>query len=159
MTRGANKEDHTMDNRSFDQSSIQGDELPPDLQAAASRYAAQPVPRPSSAETARLVHMLVTEATFQTQYTHEKGNAPLWRIAVLTRWRVYMLGPWYWMASVLLLLAGIGLSRSFAISSIVAKAMQRLRHDCERRTPVQWSGLGLRYAATHSRRLRKDRAI
>jgi hypothetical protein len=108
-----------MDNRSFDQSPIRGDDLPPDLQAIVNSYVAQPVPRPSSTETARLIHTLLTEATFQVQDTHEKGKAPLWRIAVLTRWRVYLLGPWFWMAGVLLLLAGIGLSQSFTVSDLI----------------------------------------
>jgi hypothetical protein len=108
-----------MDNRSFDQPPIQSDELPPDLQAVASSYAAQPVPRPASAVTTQLVHTLLTEATFQEQDMHEKGNAPLWRIAVLARWRVYLLGPWFWIAGILLLLAGIGLSRSLTVSDLI----------------------------------------
>lgn len=49
---------------------------------------------------------------------HEKGNAPFWRLAVLTRWRVSLLGPWFWMAGVLLLLVGIGLSQSFTVSEL-----------------------------------------
>jgi hypothetical protein len=108
-----------MDNRSFDQSPIQGDDFPPDLQAIVNSYAAQPVPRPSSTETARLIHTLLVEAAFQAQDTHEKGNASLWRLAVLTRWRVSLLGPWFWMASVLLLLAGIGLSRSLTVTDLI----------------------------------------
>jgi hypothetical protein len=108
-----------MDNRSFDQPLTQSDELPPDLQATALSYAAQPVPRPSSTETARLIHTLLTEAAFQAQDTHEKGKAPLWHIAALARWRVSLLGPWFWLAGVLLLLVGIGLSRSLTISDLI----------------------------------------
>ncbi|EFH85167.1 hypothetical protein [Ktedonobacter racemifer] len=108
-----------MDNHSFDQPLTQRDELPPDLQTVVNSYAAQPVPRPSSTETARLIHTLLTEAAFQAQDTHKEGTPHLWRIAVLTRWRVYLLGPWFWMASVLLLLAGIGLSRSLSVSDLI----------------------------------------
>jgi hypothetical protein len=104
-----------MDNRSFDQS----DELPLDLQATARSYAAQPVPRPSSAETAQLMHALLTEATFQAQGTHSAKNDHLWHIPVLTRWRVYLLGPWFWIAGVLLLLVGILLTRSLAVSDLI----------------------------------------
>ena len=93
-----------MDNRSFDQAPIQSDDLPADLQAIVNSYAAQPIPRPSSTETARLIRTLLVEAAFQAQDTHEKGNASLWRLAVLTRWRVFLLGPWFWMSGVLLLL-------------------------------------------------------
>jgi hypothetical protein len=108
-----------MDNHLFDQPPREREELPPDLQAAARSYAAQPVPRPSSAETTRLIHALLTEAAFQTQDTREPGTSHLWRIAVLTRWRLHLLGPWFWMAGVLLLLAGIGLSQSFTVSDLI----------------------------------------
>lgn len=108
-----------MDNRSFDQPPIQGDELPPDLQATALSYAAQPVPQPSSTETARLIHTLLTEAAFQAQDTHEEGTPHLWRMVVLTRWRLYLLGPWFWMAGVLLCLSGIGLSRSLMVADLI----------------------------------------
>ncbi len=108
-----------MDNSSFDQSPIQSDELPLDLQAAARSYAAQPVPRPSSADTAQLIHALLTEAAFQAQDTHYEGNDHLWHIPVLARWRVYLLGPWFWISGVLLLLAGILLARSIAVSDLI----------------------------------------
>ena len=108
-----------MDNRSFDQPPIQSDELPPELQAAARSYAAQPVPRPSSADTAHLIHALLTEAAFQAQDTQYEGNHHLWRMPVLARWRVYLLGPWFWIAGVLLLLAGILLARSITVSDLI----------------------------------------
>ncbi len=65
-----------------------------------------------------MIHTLLTEVAFQAQDMHEKGNAPFWRLAVLTRWRVSLLGPWFWMAGVLLLLVGIGLSKSFTVSEL-----------------------------------------
>jgi hypothetical protein len=108
-----------MDNHLFDQPSSERAELPPDLQAVASSYAAQPVPQPSSVETTRLIHALLTEAVFQGQDTGEQGIPQLWRMVVLTRWRVYLLGPWFWMAGILLLLAGIGLSQSFTVSDFI----------------------------------------
>jgi hypothetical protein len=108
-----------MDNRSFDQRPISGNELPLDLQAVAKSYASQPVPRPSSAETAHLIHVLLAESAFLAQDTHDQGSPHLWRMATLTRWRVYLLGPWFWMAGVLLLLVGIGLSQSFTVSDLI----------------------------------------
>jgi hypothetical protein len=108
-----------MDNRSFDRPPIQSDELPLDLQATARSYAAQPVPRPSSAETAQLIHALLTEAAFHAQDTHDEGNDHLWRIPVLASFRVYLLGPWFWIAGVLLLLAGILLARSLGVSDLI----------------------------------------
>jgi hypothetical protein len=108
-----------MDNNSFDRPPIQSDELPLDLLAVARSYAAGPVPRPSSADTAQLIHHLLTEAAFQAQDIHHEGNYHLWQIPVLTRWRVYLLGPWFWIASVLLLLAGILLARSLTVADLI----------------------------------------
>ncbi|HLX57686.1 MAG TPA: hypothetical protein VKR83_11730 [Ktedonobacteraceae bacterium] len=108
-----------MDNRSFVRSPIQSDELSPDLQIVARSYAAQPVPRPSPAETAQLMHSLLTEAAFQAQDTSFEGTDHLWHIPVLARWRVYLLGPWFWIAGVLLLLSGILLARSLIVSDLI----------------------------------------
>jgi hypothetical protein len=108
-----------MDNRSFDQPSIQSDELPLDLEVVARKYATQPVPRPSSADTAQLIHVLLRGAAFQAQEAHDEGRARLWRVPVLACWRVYLLGPWFWIAGALFLLAGILLARSFAVSDLI----------------------------------------
>ncbi len=108
-----------MNNSSFDQPPIQSDELPLDLQAAARSYAAKPVPRPSSADTAQLIHALLTEAAFETQHMPFEGNHHLWHIPVLARRRVYLLGTWFWVASVFLLLAGILLARSITVSDLI----------------------------------------
>ncbi len=108
-----------MDNSSFNRPPIQSDELPLDLQTAARSYAAQPVPRPSSADTAQLMHYLQTEAAFEAQNTPIDGNHHLWHVPVLARWRVNLLGPWFWIAGVLLLLAGILLARSLTISDLI----------------------------------------
>lgn len=108
-----------MDNSSFDRPPIQSDELPLDLQAAARSYADQPVPRPSSADTVQLIHYLLTEAAFEAQNTPFEGNNHLWHIPVLARWRVYLLGPWFWIAGVLLLLAGIPLARYITVSDLI----------------------------------------
>lgn len=108
-----------MNNRSFDQSPMQSDELPSDLQAVASSYAAQPVPHPSSAETAQLIHTLLMEAAFQVQEMHNEENNHLWHVLVLARWRVYLLGRWFWITGVVLLLAGILLARPLTVSDLI----------------------------------------
>ena len=108
-----------MDNRSSNRPSSQSDELPLDLQAVARRYAAQPVPRPSSADTAQLKHYLLTEAAFQAQDTHFEGNHHLWHIPVLARWRVYLIGPWFWIAGILLLLAGVLLAQYITVANLI----------------------------------------
>ena len=112
------KEDSTMDKPSFDRPRIQDDELPPDLQAAAKSYAAQSVPRPSLADTTQLLHTLLAEAAFHEQDTYDAKNDHLWDISMVARWRVYLLGPWFWITGVLLLPGGILLARALAISDL-----------------------------------------
>ncbi len=107
-----------MDNRLFDQPPTDNEDLPLELQAAARSYAAQPAPSPSSADTAYLIHVLLREAMFPAQDTPDASNAHLWQILVLARFRVYMLGPWFWSAGILLLLAGILLARPLAVADL-----------------------------------------
>ncbi|GHO47473.1 hypothetical protein [Ktedonospora formicarum] len=108
-----------MDSHAFDQTPVQGDELSPDLQAVARSYRAQPVPHPSSAETAQLLHTLLTEAAFQTQEMHDESNDHLWHILVLARWRVYLLGQWFWIIGIVFLLAGILLARFLTVPDLI----------------------------------------
>jgi hypothetical protein len=107
-----------MDNRSFERQPIPNLELPLDLQAAARSFAAQPVPRPSSADTAHLLQVLLTEAVFETQRAPSEGSASLRQVSVLTRWRVYLLGPWLWIASILLLLAGVLIAHAVPLADL-----------------------------------------
>lgn len=108
-----------MNNSSFDQPPIQSHELPPDLQDTARSYAAQLVPRPSSADTAQLTQRLLAEAAFAAQDRRHQEKEHLWQIPVLARWRVYMLGPWFWSAGTLLLLSGIVLAPHMTVSHLV----------------------------------------
>ncbi|MEO6888159.1 MAG: hypothetical protein ABI456_03485 [Ktedonobacteraceae bacterium] len=99
-----------MDNLSSHQSqtsSWQSDELPEDLQVVARRYKDQPVFRPSSPATEQLMQRLLTQAAFIPQETQQEERSNLWRIFVVARWRVFLLGPWLWITGVLLLL-GLG---------------------------------------------------
>lgn len=88
---------------------VTDDELPPELQAVAARYAAQPVPRPSPEQTARLLARLLAEEPRAACATspHQGQIMPALRVA---RWRLRLLGPWFWVASVLLLALGAALT-------------------------------------------------
>ncbi len=81
------------------------DELPPELRAVAERYAAQPVPRPTAEQTARLLARLLAEESAVALAAPDRpaGVAAALRVA---RWRVRLLGPQFWVASVLLLVVG-----------------------------------------------------
>ena len=81
------------------------DELPPELHVIASRYAAQPVPHPTPAGTARLLARLLAEepGAALAAPAHGQRVLPAMRVA---RWRLRLLGPWFWVAGVLLLALG-----------------------------------------------------
>jgi hypothetical protein len=98
-----------MDNRSFNPSpasSWQPENLPADLQAIADTYASQPVPRPSSDANARLMQRLLTEAAYVNQERQIQEPDRLWQTLALVRWRVYLLGPLFWISGMLLILFG-----------------------------------------------------
>lgn len=91
-----------------DRSSIDED-LPVDLQAIVQRYQSQPVPQPTQEDTARLLTRLLSEETSVELTAAPERWQPL-KILAITRWRMRLLGPWFWIASVLLLCLGILLS-------------------------------------------------
>jgi hypothetical protein len=95
-----------MDERDPQASDLHGhpaadDELPPELSAIARRYAAQPVPRPTPADTARLVARLLAAEPAVALATSGRGRVvPALRVA---RWRLRLLGRWFWVAGVVLM--------------------------------------------------------
>src|SRR5438552_876297 len=80
------------------------DDLPTALRDRAQRYAAQPVPRPTPADTARLVARLLAEEPAVALATPRRGRVmPALRVA---RWRMHLLGRWFWVAGVVLMALG-----------------------------------------------------
>jgi hypothetical protein len=80
---------------------FEDDDLPPDLYQVAELYKAQPVPRPGAEATARLVALLLSEDPALRDYP-TATTAQLRRIVPVIRWRMHLLGPWFWVASVCL---------------------------------------------------------
>ncbi len=92
------------------------DDLPPELRQVAERYAAQPVPRPTAQQTSLLLARLLAEepvATLSTSHTRPRVGQTL-RIA---RWRVRLLGPQFWVASVILLTLAAWATHSYYLLS------------------------------------------
>lgn len=91
------------------------DGLPPDLLSLVRRYVAQPEPRPTALDSARLLALLVAEEqAIALASPPARGRArTAFRVA---RWRLRLLGPWFWIASVVLLLAGAALTRAVPAS-------------------------------------------
>ncbi len=88
------------------------DDLPPELRQVAQRYAAQPVPRPTAQQTSRLLARLLAEepvAALSASHTRPRVGQTL-RVA---RWRVRLLGPQFWVASVILLTLAAWATRSY----------------------------------------------
>lgn len=86
------------------------EELPPDLRATARRYARQLVPQPTVGETERIVACLLAEESGLLT-TGALAAPPTWRqrghrALRVARWRVRLLGPTFWVASVLALAIG-----------------------------------------------------
>lgn len=82
------------------------DDLPDELRAIAARFAAQPTPHPTAADTARLVARLLAEEPGVAMAAVRAPRGRLgWTLRV-ARWRVRLLGPRFWLASVLLLALG-----------------------------------------------------
>lgn len=85
-------------------------ELPPELAQVAELYRALPVPRPSAADTARVLSRLLAEAPATSAPAGGRRRVPAaLRVA---RWRVRLLGAQFWVASVGLLLLGAAWSES-----------------------------------------------
>lgn len=99
-----------MDNTPFSLSSGFDDTLPEELQAISRAYAAQPVPRPSQAETTALMQHLLAEAPFITQEKQRREYTSFRYIFSVTRWRVFLLGPWFWIMGVLVVFIAGGIA-------------------------------------------------
>lgn len=81
------------------------DALPPDLRAVAEHYAALPVPVPATGETRVLMARLLALEPEVARATPGRSHvAAALRVA---RWRLRVLGPPFWLASVALLLLGL----------------------------------------------------
>lgn len=85
--------------------------LPPDLRAVARRYARQLAPRPTASDTARLVARLLAEESttgVARDAATAEGARRRWARALrVAGWRVRLLGPAFWVASVLLIAGAV----------------------------------------------------
>jgi hypothetical protein len=101
----------------------QADEiLPEDLRQVAQWYATRPVPEPTPEFTQRFMTRLQAEeiAVARISFQHRRSIIQTLR---MTRWQLSLLGPWFWVTSVVLLVLGIGtapfLPQSGAIALLV----------------------------------------
>lgn len=102
-------DEHNLPAGSMDGYAAADDDLPPELRAVAARYAAQPVPRPTPSDTARLMARLLAEEPSAALAVPSHDGRVLAALRV-ARWRMHLLGPWFWVASVLLLALGAAIT-------------------------------------------------
>lgn len=93
--------------------------LPASLQRVAQLYAAQPAPQPTAEATEHLIERLLHEETATVQANMLYNKPSRIRILHIARWQVLLLGPDFWVASVLLLVAGFLLSPIFGGETLV----------------------------------------
>lgn len=95
------------------------DTLPADLLALARRVAAMPVPRPTAEQTRRLVeHALAAEVAARVAVAVPRP--PARAVLGIARWRVRLLGGWFWVACAALLAFAIALSLAGALPGVAA---------------------------------------
>ena len=99
------EQDPRADNRHGHTGADDDDDLPPELHAIAQRYAAQPVPRPTPADTARLVARLVADEP-AVALAAPARHGPIIGAFRVARWRMHLLGRWFWVAGVILMALG-----------------------------------------------------
>src|SRR4051794_28516857 len=75
--------------------------LPTELRALAQRFATEPVPRPTPADTARLVGRLLAEEPAVAVALPLRGR--VMPALLVARWRMHLLGRWFWVAGVVLM--------------------------------------------------------
>lgn len=80
--------------------------LPEALRSVAQWYAAQPRPHPSPAANQRLLARVMEEEVTVAR-TSFQARSSLVQTVRMTRWQLHLLGPWFWITSVLLLLLGV----------------------------------------------------
>lgn len=102
-----------MDNTPFSQSAAApgsaDDTLPEELQVIARYYAQQPVPQPSQAETRTLMQHILVKAPLVAYERHWWEHKSFMHIFAVARWRVFLLGPWFWIIGVLVFLVATGI--------------------------------------------------
>lgn len=98
-----NEENSSMDN---DQNRYSDSErLPQDLLATAQRYAAQPMPRPTSEQTRHLVERMLAEQPMPARTDRPARQGTVLAAVRVARWRIRLMSVWFWIACVVLLIA------------------------------------------------------
>jgi hypothetical protein len=79
--------------------------LPEALSLVAQWYAAQPRPHPTPEASQRLLARLMEEEVTVVRASLQTRSS-LVQTVRMTRWQLHLLGPWFWITSILLLLLG-----------------------------------------------------
>src|SRR5262245_27637138 len=80
--------------------------FPEELQQVAQWYGAQPVPEPAPEFTRRLLLRLQEEEVAVNRVSFQRSRQPIRQTLRIARWQLVLLGPWFWITSMLLLVLG-----------------------------------------------------
>src|SRR5215467_7121046 len=80
--------------------------FPEELQQVVQWYAAQPVPEPAPEFTRRLLIRLQEEEVAVNRVSFQRSRQPIRQTLRMARWQLMLLGPWFWITSMLLLFLG-----------------------------------------------------
>jgi hypothetical protein len=115
-------DNHSQSHEIPEDTASQEEPWPEALRSVAQWYAAQPRPHPSPAANQRLLARVMEEEVTVIRASFQ-ARSSLVQTVRMTRWQLHLLGPWFWITSVLLLLLGVvvapALPRAAAIPMLI----------------------------------------
>jgi hypothetical protein len=115
-------DNHSQSHEVPEEIASQDESLPEALRSVVQWYAAQSRPHPTPEASQRLLARLVEEEVTVARASFQARSSLLQTLRV-TRWQLHLLGPWFWITSVLLLLLGFviapALSKEAAIPMLI----------------------------------------
>jgi hypothetical protein len=93
--------------------------LPEELRTVAQWYVTRSVPEPTPEASLRLLASLRREE-LMTVRVHRQDHQPILQTMRMVRWQLYLLGPWFWITSSVLLVLGIGAAPFLPHSVVIA---------------------------------------
>ena len=98
-------DNHSQSHEVPEQTASHDESLPEALRSVAQWYTAQPRPHPTPEANQRLLARVMEEEVTVARASFQARSSVLQTIR-MTRWQLHLLGPWFWITSVLLLLLG-----------------------------------------------------
>ena len=115
-------DNHSQSHEFAEETASHDEPLPEALRSVARWYAAQPRPHPTPEASQRLLARLMEEEVTLARVSFQ-ARSSLVQTVRMTCWQLHLLGPWFWITSILLLLLGFvvapALPREAAIPMLI----------------------------------------